>query len=617
MSTSNGSLIDAVGYLRCSGDSQEEASIPDQQKYVGQYAVEKGYRIIRWYIEVISGDDTENRTEFLRMRADATDRGDFKAVLCWNQDRFGRFDMLDAGYWIYPFRRAGVKLVTVNDGPIDWEAFDGQVLYTIKQGGKHQFLRDHSQNVVRGQHEAIAKGSWVGRCPYAYRVVGEKKNKKLVLGDPGQVRVVQRIYREYVEEGRSLNSIAARLNAEGFVTPNGHIPGTIYKGCSQRWEFGTVKLILLNPAYVGDFAGDRHSVGKYSHHRDGKVVKGKDDRRHKPKHEWTIRRDNHEAIIDRPTWEKAQTLLARGKSGRNQYSPEDNPYFLTGLLRCGKCGCPLWGSNHHYAGDRRTRYYECGNRKHNGEGACIGTTVKEHEVLVSIADHLDSLLGKDRDWLEVAAFYGALKPGDLPEAFAEVKKLVAPPDRPKQDRKRLEKLRDKLIADLTKARGNLVLLDPENIPAAQERIRKMDEDRAAVEDELKKLRPVAEEEVNAVALSVLDALYSLASCCRLLAMPQHINAAGQRAIDNGDRTVTYGSLIQAAPQVLKRLASRISGITCHTERKEGKRVQKRTTWINREGVREYAVKEVVCGTRHVFTGGEIAFRGIVGDRIIL
>jgi hypothetical protein len=53
MTPANVPLINAVGYLRCSGDSQEEASIPDQQKYVGHYAVEKGYRIIRWYIEVI------------------------------------------------------------------------------------------------------------------------------------------------------------------------------------------------------------------------------------------------------------------------------------------------------------------------------------------------------------------------------------------------------------------------------------------------------------------------------------------------------------------------------------------------------------------------------------
>jgi hypothetical protein len=60
----------------------------------------------------------------------------------------------------------------------------------------------------------------------------------------------------------------------------------------------------------------------------------------------------------------------------------------------------------------------------------------------------------------MAADYNALKPGDLPEAFTKLKKLLMPPTRPKEDRKRLEELLEKLTADLTRARGNLVLLDP-------------------------------------------------------------------------------------------------------------------------------------------------------------
>jgi len=50
---------------------------------------------------------------------------------------------------------------------------------------------------------------------------------------------------------------------------------------------------------------------------------------------------------------------------------------------------------------------------------------------------------------------------DLPKAFAEIKKLLFHPAKPKQDRKRLEKHLDKLTADLAKARGNLVMLVPQ------------------------------------------------------------------------------------------------------------------------------------------------------------
>ena len=65
-------------------------------------------------------------------------------MLCWDQDRFGRWDSIEAGFQIKPFRDAGVSLVTLNDGKIDWNEYIGRLTYTIKQEGKHQFLRDLS-----------------------------------------------------------------------------------------------------------------------------------------------------------------------------------------------------------------------------------------------------------------------------------------------------------------------------------------------------------------------------------------------------------------------------------------------------------------------------------------
>ena len=79
----------------------------------------------RWILRL--GKDTQKtnkRPEFRTMIRDAEVRGDFKAILCLDQDRFGRFDSIEAGEWISPLRRVGVELVTVCQGRIDW---DGQV----------------------------------------------------------------------------------------------------------------------------------------------------------------------------------------------------------------------------------------------------------------------------------------------------------------------------------------------------------------------------------------------------------------------------------------------------------------------------------------------------------
>jgi len=103
----------AVAYYRMSDDRQD-TSIPEQRPEVEALAAKNGYRIVREYLdEGISGDDTEKRQGFLRMLRDAKEQGNFKVILCWDQDRFGHFDALEAGYWIKPLRDAGVRLETV------------------------------------------------------------------------------------------------------------------------------------------------------------------------------------------------------------------------------------------------------------------------------------------------------------------------------------------------------------------------------------------------------------------------------------------------------------------------------------------------------------------------
>ena len=87
----------AVLYLRMSSDHQEQ-SIPSQRAELTAYAKRQGYTIVGEYVdEAISGDDTHKRVGFLAMRDAAAA---FDVVLCWDQDRFGRFDLLDAGFWI-------------------------------------------------------------------------------------------------------------------------------------------------------------------------------------------------------------------------------------------------------------------------------------------------------------------------------------------------------------------------------------------------------------------------------------------------------------------------------------------------------------------------------------
>jgi DNA invertase Pin-like site-specific DNA recombinase len=587
----NGGLIPAVGYLRRSTDKQE-ASIPEQRRAIQQYADEHGYNIIRWYTDdAISGDETEKRHEFQRMIADAKERQDFEAILCWDQDRFGRFSPHEASYWTWPLAQAGIQLVTVAKGPIDWNDFVQWLTYSVNQHGKHEFLRDLSRNVTRGQLEAALNGSWLGSIPYAYILEGPRKHRRLVLGDVAHIQIVQRIFREYVEERRAMMNIANRLNDEGVPSPGGRVKG---------WRWDKVKTILENPAYVGDYAGCRYSYGKYHtiNTRQETAVKS-DGRCRRPEEEWIVRRDHHEAIIDRPTFDKAQALLARGKKGRsNRYTPETNPYVLSGLLRCGRCGEPLWGTE-----NRAHRYYECGQHKYQRQGqdptacACEGTTVREDKVLQSIADCLDrefmSLDGDDggQNGLAWRAERKELKPGDLPKAFAKIKALVAPPEETYVNRQQAEKQAKALAEQIDKARRNLVLLDPEYIPAAQDKLRQMQKDMQQLETELRK-KPPTEQDVNAEATEVLRALYWLAIYFRLVAHPNDP--------DDPELVGTGWFLVGDFRPAIRPFLARIAGITVYT-RIEGRGTRRRHLFergeiaLDRVGVNPRKVNPHVAG----------------------
>lgn len=574
----------AVGYVRRSTDKQE-TSIPEQEKAVQEYAAEKGYKIIRWYKDdAISGDDTENRHAFQQMLVDAKERHDFQVIICWDQSRFGRFSPQEAGYWTYQFSKANVGLVTVDKGLIDWNDFTEWLTYSVNQHSKHDFLKQLSKDVVRGQLEAVTNGSWLGSAPYGYRIEGTKKNKRLVVDDPTKVKVVQRIFREYVQENRSLGEIAQRLQIEGYATPGG----------AKKWNHHCVRGILSNPAYAGDLVSAKYTYGKFN-----SIVKGQKakpgSRIKNTEATWTVKKDTHEHIVERETFDQAQVILAKGKTGRSKHTPETNPFLLTGLLKCGKCGGPLWG-------DKRygVLSYECGNWQYNGAGYCEGTKVKESDILTGVADHLDTnIFSLDFPKVGKLAAGGNLTAADLPEAFARVKALVAPPTpkTPAVNRKAMEAQVKKLDAAITKAQTNLAHVEPENIGPVQEEIRRMKGERSELEAGLKK-KPPTEADLNGQALEVLNSLWWLRHLFwSAVQEATHTTPADWTELaeeiraEYPDASPAFLTGAASSP-LLKRYLRSIVKVVCHSQKTGQKQ-----------------------GTRHKFLRGEIVFRvgGNVGE----
>ena len=139
--------------------------------------------------------------------------------------------------------------MTVAQGKIDWSGFAGRMLYGIQQEGKHAYLRDLSKNVCRGLRSMAQRGEWpAGNPPFGF-VVG--KDGKLALGRPLHVRAIQRVYQEYLD-GNSMMAVVDLMLADDEPSPG------------LGWTIDTVKGVLKNRHYTGDFFWGSRSTGRYN-----------------------------------------------------------------------------------------------------------------------------------------------------------------------------------------------------------------------------------------------------------------------------------------------------------------------------------------------------------------
>lgn len=341
----------AVAYLRMSSEKQA-TSIRDQRVAVHDFAERNGHELVGEYVdEAISGDATERRVAFQKMIADAG-RGGFRAIIVWDLSRLGRFDMLEAGFWLLPLRNAGVAVITLDRGLIDWNDFAGRITWGVEQEGKHAYLRDLSRNVLRGQVASAKQGRWMsGRPPFGYAL----QDARLIPGPPDKVAILRRIFAECIA-GFTLRGIADRLNSDDIPSTHG-LP----------WTGTSVKTILDNRAFLGEYRWGRKPIGKYSKASESITIL-----------------DNHPPLIDAVTFEAAQRAL-KARTKRTAPVRNGGHYILTGLIRCGVCGSKMFGSTEN---EGKTVNYACGRSRKSGRHGCVSTRAKQHQVVECVLDCL-------------------------------------------------------------------------------------------------------------------------------------------------------------------------------------------------------------------------------------
>ncbi len=315
----------------------------------------------------------------------------------------------------------------------------------------------------------------------------------MIVDDLSEVKVVQRIFSEFANDGRSMSDIASRLTADKIPSPNGH----------KRWRFDAIKVILSNPAYIGTVRFNTWSYSKYHSYQGGEIVKGGRRGRNPPK-DWIVHTDKHEPIVDRELFEKAQAILAKGKIGRSRLKPENNPYLLSGKLRCGRCGGTLWGE------DSNRRSFECSRAKYDGD--CKGTRCREPNVLDQLAEKVKTefIENAAQNELMKKAKGGQLMPDDLPAAFKKLKRLLLGDEPTKVNTNQLKRQIGKIDRDIERAKENLFeIRQPENVKYVEDKIEGLKTQRSEMVSELN-TQPT-ERDINEVVRDVFKKLILLAT----------------------------------------------------------------------------------------------------------
>lgn len=373
-------LIPAVAYLRMSSE-QQDTSIAQQRQEIIEYARLRGYGIIREYVdEGKSGSkDQEKRVAFQRLLADSC-KGEFKAVLCWNTNRFTREDNIDSAFPKQVLRQNNVYLDSVKEGIRDWRTAEGRIIDAVVAEQNHKYSKDLSESSTRGKNDAFNEGKLPhGSIPFGYmrryynettevfvkRVDSFRKPRKWqvdVLVDEEEAKVVRIIFQVFAERDLSYCQMLKVLEAKGLQTPDG-----------TPWSWSSVRYILTNKAYIGVC---EVGASKFSAHKPGKFAQVKKG----------AKTGIIPAIIDIKTFEIVQDKLATRKDERS--IPHGDAYSpLCGIVYCGKCGACMSRATQTKPG-KKYYYYKCCSYHKQPSTGCRGWAVRDNEIIPRVVEKL-------------------------------------------------------------------------------------------------------------------------------------------------------------------------------------------------------------------------------------
>lgn len=260
------------------------------------------------------------------------------------------------------------------------------VMFTLSSVMAQEESRHTSENIRWTNQKKTEEG-----CVFLTdtKFLGYRKdpnNPKNLIIVPEEAAIIKEIFELYVS-GVGTNEICRRLEEEGHLT-----------GAKKtKWYNGTVESIIRNEKYCGDLLLQKSITLNFLTH---KRVKNEGHAK-----QYFVE-NNHEPIIDKDTWNKAQLIYQKNAArfrGEDQSTRKyTSRYPLSGMVMCIHCG-DSYKRRHWIQGYPEPRIvYQCTNYiDAKQKKRCPSKAISEDILNKAVCDAINEMfLGKNASFKE-------------------------------------------------------------------------------------------------------------------------------------------------------------------------------------------------------------------------
>ncbi|MDR1186596.1 MAG: recombinase family protein [Bifidobacteriaceae bacterium] len=304
------SQLTAVSYLRVStkdqatkGGEAEGFSIPAQRRACDAKIASLGAVKVAEFVDAGESAKTANRRDLKAMMEFVAEHRPTYVVV-HKIDRLAR-NRYDDATLTMQLQLCGTTLISVSEN-ID-ESPSGTLMHAVMAGIAEFYSRNLAVETQKGTMQKVAGGGTPFKAPLGYlntRQIVDMREVRTITVDPERAPHIQWLFEQYATGEWSLPKLAAAVTARGLTTratpsrPEGAVSDKL------------VQAILRNRYYIG-----------YVTYK-GVEYEG-----------------NHQPLVSSVLFQQAQDVMAG--NGRAQERPRKHRHYLSGTVKCARCGSRL------------------------------------------------------------------------------------------------------------------------------------------------------------------------------------------------------------------------------------------------------------------------------------